>query len=66
MAYEQITIPEEVSSMVRNKEKGFPPRMKFDGEPNAQGEFSPKRADLSINTTPKQRMRRSNEEHGEE
>lgn len=51
--------------MVRNKEQGFPPPIKIDG-PRAKAEFSPKRADRSINTTPKQRMRRSNEEHGEQ
>lgn len=52
--------------MVRNKQQGFPPRKSFDGEPNAKPEYSSKRANRSINTNPKQRMRRSNHEHGEE
>lgn len=52
--------------MVRNKEQGFPPRMHFDGEPRAKAEYSSLRANGSINTNPKQRMRRSNSEHGEQ
>lgn len=52
--------------MVRNKEKNFPPRMRLDGEPAAQPEYSSLRANGQINTTPQQRMRRSNHEHGEE
>lgn len=45
--------------MVRNKQSGFPGPMNIE-EPRAKAEFSPKRADLSINTKPQERMRQSN------
>lgn len=43
---------------MRNKTVGFPEK-KMNGEPRAKAEFASKRADGSINTTPKERMARS-------
>lgn len=46
---------------MRNKEKGFPNRMSFDGEPRAKPEYSSKRANGTINDHPQERMKNSNE-----
>ncbi len=46
---------------MRNKEKGFPNRMSFDGEPRAKEEYSSKRADGSIRDHPQERMNQSNQ-----
>ncbi len=48
-------------SPMRNKEKGFPNRMSFSGEPRAKEEYSSKRADGSIRDHPQQRMKQSNQ-----
>lgn len=47
--------------MVRNKAKDFPygNENKFNGEPRAKPEYSPMRADGTINTRPQERMRAS-------
>ncbi|WP_100406395.1 small, acid-soluble spore protein K [Bacillus solitudinis] len=44
---------------MRNKEKGFPNRMSFSGEPRAKEENASKRPDGSINTQPQERMANS-------
>ncbi|WP_088103146.1 small, acid-soluble spore protein K [Halalkalibacter urbisdiaboli] len=44
---------------MRNKEKGFPERISFSGEPRAKEENASKRPDGSINTKPQERMARS-------
>ncbi|OIJ17274.1 small, acid-soluble spore protein K [Anaerobacillus alkalidiazotrophicus] len=46
---------------MRNKEKGFPNRMSFDGEPRAKVEYSSKRADGTIKDHPQERMMNSNQ-----
>ncbi len=46
---------------MRNKEKGFPNRMSFHGEPRAKEEYSSKRADGTMRDHPRERMRNSNE-----
>ncbi|OEH91389.1 small, acid-soluble spore protein K [Bacillus solimangrovi] len=51
---------------MRNKEQGFPAHQKMNGEPRAKAEYSSKRANGTINTNPQQRMRRSNQEFGEQ
>ncbi|WLR51258.1 small, acid-soluble spore protein K [Bacillus tianshenii] len=51
---------------MRNKEQGFPPRISLNGEPRAKAEYASKRANGTINTNPQQRMRRSNQEFGEQ
>jgi small acid-soluble spore protein K (minor) len=44
---------------MRNKEKGFPNRISYDGEPRAKEEYASKRANGTINTHPQDRMRNS-------
>ncbi|ADU29237.1 small, acid-soluble spore protein K [Evansella cellulosilytica] len=44
---------------MRNKEKGFPPRISLDGEPRAKAAYASKRADGSINDHPAERMQAS-------
>jgi small acid-soluble spore protein K (minor) len=51
--------------MVRNKSENFPAPMKID-EPRAKAEFASTRANGSINTEPRERMHRSNQENGEQ
>lgn len=46
---------------MRNKEKGFPNRISFDGEPRAKEEYASKRPDGSTRDHPQERMRNSNE-----
>lgn len=46
---------------MRNKAKGFPNRMSFDGEPRAKAAYASKRADGSTNTHPQERMQASTE-----
>lgn len=46
---------------MRNKEKGFPNRMSFDGEPRAKPEYASKRANGTINDHPQERMNSSNQ-----
>ncbi|MFC5713264.1 small, acid-soluble spore protein K [Thalassorhabdus alkalitolerans] len=47
---------------MRNKEKGFPPRISLDGEPRAKPEYSSKRADGTIKDHPQERMFKSNQD----
>ena len=44
---------------MRNKKKGFPEHKNMDGRPRARAEYSPMRADGTINTRPQERMQRS-------
>jgi len=46
---------------MRNKEKGFPNRMSFDGEPRAKEEYSSKRPDGTTRDHPQERMLASNQ-----
>ncbi|WP_209124075.1 small, acid-soluble spore protein K [Alkalihalobacillus sp. BA299] len=46
---------------MRNKEKGFPLRKSFSGEPRAKEEYSSKRADGTIRDHPQARMQQSNQ-----
>lgn len=50
---------------LRNKEKGFPERISFDGEPRAKAAYASKRADGSINTKPQERMRASSKKNNQ-
>ncbi len=45
---------------MRNKEKDFPHRISFAGEPRAKEEYSSKRADGTIRDHPAERMMNSN------
>ncbi len=47
---------------MRNKAKGFPNRMSFNGEPFAKEEYSSKRPDGSTRDHPQERMRQSTED----
>ncbi|MCD8508561.1 MAG: small, acid-soluble spore protein K [Bacillus sp. (in: Bacteria)] len=47
---------------MRNKAKGFPNRMSFDGEPRAKAAYASKRAGGSINNHPQERMQASTTE----
>lgn len=51
---------------LRNKAKDFPYKNdnKFEGEPRAKAEYSPMRADGTINTNPQGRMRASGNRQG--
>ncbi|GIN57852.1 small, acid-soluble spore protein K [Lederbergia ruris] len=51
---------------MRNKAKDFPYKNdnKFEGEPRAKAEYSPMRADGTINTNPQGRMRASGNRQG--
>lgn len=46
---------------MRNKEKGFPHRMSFDGEPRAKEEYASKKADGKTRDHPQERMMNSNQ-----
>lgn len=60
MLLEVSSFNKEVPPM-RNKEKGFPNRMSFSGEPRAKEEFSSKRPDGSTRDHPQERMNQSNQ-----
>ncbi|WP_078551894.1 small, acid-soluble spore protein K [Bacillus alkalicellulosilyticus] len=47
--------------MVRNKEKGFPNRISFDGEPFAKAKYASKRPDGTTRDHPQERMQDSTE-----
>nr|WP_245746003.1 small, acid-soluble spore protein K [Evansella caseinilytica] len=47
---------------MRNKAKGFPNRISFDGEPRAKAAYASKRADGSTNDHPTERMQASSQD----